>query len=137
MPNKIELAALAQLLQNVYTEMEHVFKVIAEDVDGAVLNSSSWHRDLLDLMCDPGSRRPALLSPALYEELNSYRTFRHFARNATVLVLEWDRMQPLVCSSHLLPRRLHSSTHWNRRDLPCPPAMSGNSIGAFQATSRW
>jgi hypothetical protein len=42
------------------------------------------------------SSRNSVLSPQLAQELDSYRAFRHFSRNATFPVLDWPQISPLV-----------------------------------------
>jgi hypothetical protein len=43
------------------------------------------------------SERPEqVVSLALKTELEDYLAFRHFSRNATFVVLDWERMRPLV-----------------------------------------
>jgi len=90
------LPGLAWLLEASYSEMEEVLKGVARHCGDALPASTTWHRDLLDLMAAPSGDRPTVLSEVLKIDLEEYRAFRHFSRNATFLVLDWERMRPLV-----------------------------------------
>jgi len=81
-PNDIELSALAAMLHSFYNGIENIFKRIAEELDGQLPRGQAWHRELLDLMGEPGKARPALICESLVERLDSYLDFRHFFRPA-------------------------------------------------------
>ncbi len=46
-PNKIEILALASVLQSYYTGMENAMARIVRTFDGQISKSHSWHADLL------------------------------------------------------------------------------------------
>lgn len=95
-PDRKTLAALAWLLGSTYSEAEETLKAIAQYYREPVPSSTTWHRDLLDQMARPTSNRLAVLSPASLQDLDQLRAFRHFSRNATFPVLDWEQMRPNV-----------------------------------------
>ncbi|HKV10966.1 MAG TPA: hypothetical protein VJ725_22695 [Thermoanaerobaculia bacterium] len=95
-PDAIELSALAARLHSFYTGIENLFRRIALELDGGVTQGSAWHQRLLRQMMEPGTRRPAVLSAELHEQLQSYLQFRHVFRSAYSFQLHWDKMAPLV-----------------------------------------
>ena len=95
-PNPIELSALAALLHSFYTGVENLFRRVAVEIDGGVLQGDHWHRRLLQQMTEPGEARPAVLSLELYDRLHPYLQFRHVFRNSYSFQLRWDKMAPLV-----------------------------------------
>jgi hypothetical protein len=54
-----------------------------------------WHTDLLESMAHPATGAP-VISGALRDRLKPYLHFRHVFRSAYVLMLQWDKMEPLV-----------------------------------------
>lgn len=95
-PEIPEQSALAYMLQGFYTWVENVFKRIAQEVDGGIPDSESWHRDLLRSMRAGTTARPAVISEELFVLLRDYLSFRHFSRAATAVMLDWAQMRPLV-----------------------------------------
>jgi hypothetical protein len=95
-PNDVEIAALAAMLHSFYGGIENIFKRIAEELDGQSPHGGAWHRELLDLMAQPGKVRHAVIPKALVERLDGYLDFRHFFRHSYVFFLRWDRMRDLV-----------------------------------------
>jgi hypothetical protein len=95
-PDNIELSALAAMLHSFYSGIENIFKRIAEEFNGQSPRGQAWHREPLDLMGQPGKRRPAVISEGLVERLDAYLDFRHFFRHSYVFFLRWDRMKALV-----------------------------------------
>lgn len=95
-PNPIELSALAALLHSFYTGLENLFRRVAVEIDGGILQGDQWHRRLLQQMTEPRERRPAVISLELYDRLHPYLQFRHVFRNSYSFQLRWDKMAPLV-----------------------------------------
>jgi hypothetical protein len=92
-----ELAAFAYLIESVYTEIEHVFKLIERAFSGYTLSKTeTWHRDLLKSMTSPNEKRKQVLSQDTSDSLNDLLQFRHFARYSTAPVLSWEKMRPLL-----------------------------------------
>ena len=53
----LEVAAASAMLHSFYTEIEKVFKLIAQEVDTRTPSSESWHRELLNQMAAAGLDR--------------------------------------------------------------------------------
>jgi hypothetical protein len=95
-PNDHELSALAAMLHSFYNGIENIFKRIAAECYVRLPQGQAWHRELLDLMAQPGRTGPAAISQSLVERLDAYLDFRHFFRHSYVFHLRWDRMKTLV-----------------------------------------
>ena len=95
-PNDHELSALAAMLHSFYNGIENIFKRIAAECYDRSPQGQAWHRELLDLMAQPGRTGPAAISQSLVERLDAYLDFRHFFRHSYVFHLRWDRMKSLV-----------------------------------------
>jgi hypothetical protein len=92
----IETSAACAMLHSFYTEIEKILKLIARDWDKQLPSSESWHKDLLMQMCAPTARRPAVISPALLEVLSEFLAFRHLFRGASIALMRWQKLYPLV-----------------------------------------
>jgi hypothetical protein len=92
----IETAAACAMLHSFYTEIEKILKLIARQWDGQAPSSDSWHRDLLNQMSQPTAKRPAIVSPALLEVLGEFLAFRHLFRGASIVLMRWDKLAPLI-----------------------------------------
>jgi hypothetical protein len=92
----IETAAACAMLHSFYTEIEKILKLIAREWDGRVPSSDSWHKDLLSQMSEPTAERPAILSPALVEVLSEFLAFRHLFRGASIVLMRWEKLAPLI-----------------------------------------
>jgi len=95
-PNDHELSALAAMLHSFYNGIENIFKRIAAECYDRSPQGQAWHRELLDLMAQPGRTGPAAISQSLVVRLDAYLDFRHFFRHSYVFHLRWDRMKSLV-----------------------------------------
>jgi hypothetical protein len=92
----IERAAACAMLHSFYTEIEKILKLIAREHDGQMPSSDAGHRELLNQMSEATARRPAVLSPALVEVLGEFLAFRHLFRGASIVLMRWDKLSPLV-----------------------------------------
>ena len=92
----LDLPGLAWLLASSYSEVEEVLKAVAQQYDGGLPTTTSWHRELLDRSARPTDRRRAVLDDACRLLLEDYLSFRHFSRYSTFSVLDWAQMRPLV-----------------------------------------
>jgi hypothetical protein len=59
-------------------------------------SSDAWHKDLLNQMSVATAKRPAVLSPALVEVLGEFLAFRHLFRGASIALMKWEKLSPLV-----------------------------------------
>lgn len=92
----IETSAACAMLHSFYTEIEKILKLIARECDGQLPSSDSWHRDLLIQMSQATANRPAVLSAGLREVLNEFLAFRHLFRGASIALMRWEKLYPLV-----------------------------------------
>ena len=92
----IERAAACAMLHSFYTEIEKILKLVAREWDGQMPSSDAWHKDLLNQMSEATARRPAVLSPALVEVLSEFLAFRHLFRGASIALMRWEKLSPLV-----------------------------------------
>jgi hypothetical protein len=93
-PNRVELRAIASMLQEFYNGVERIFERIAVTLAEGLPQSSSWHTDLLTQMATAQSgTRPAVIDEPLRARLQEYLKFRHFFRHAYRYTLEWPRMR--------------------------------------------
>lgn len=95
-PNPIELSAMAALLHSFYTGAENLFRRVAMEIDGGMVQGEEWHRRLLRQMTEVKAGRPEVISPQLYDRLLPYLQFRHVFRSSYSFQLRWDKMAPLV-----------------------------------------
>lgn len=92
----IETAAACALLHSFYTEIEKILKLIAREWDGSVPSSDSWHKDLLIQMSKPAPLRPAVISGTPVETLSEFLAFRHLFRGASIALMRWEKLFPLI-----------------------------------------
>ncbi len=84
------------MLHSFYTEMEKILRLIARDWDDRMPSSESWHKELLNQMAAPTDKRHAILTPELMETMGEFLAFRHLFRGASIAVMRWDKLSPLV-----------------------------------------
>ena len=87
---------LAYKLHNFYTGCEHIFQIVATELNGALPTGYDWHKRLLDRMAHARDERPAVISSETAQMLNEYLAFRHVVRNVYGFQLEADRVDKLV-----------------------------------------
>ena len=92
----IETSAACAMLHSFYTEIEKILKLIALGWDGRLPSSDSWHKDLLHQMAQGTANRPAVLSISLVDALNEFLAFRHLFRGASIALMRWNKLHPLV-----------------------------------------
>lgn len=94
----IETAAACTMLHSFYTEIEKILKLIALDLDKKIPSSESWHRDLLSQMAAATETRPAVITTDLLTRLAELLAFRHLFRGASIALMRWDKLSPLVAN---------------------------------------
>lgn len=92
----IETAAACAMLHSFYTEIEKILKLIAREWDGPMPSSEAWHKDLLSQVAAPTNRRPAVITASLVEVLSEFLAFRHLFRGASIVLMRWDKLSPLL-----------------------------------------
>ena len=105
-PDPIERSALAAMLHSFYTGVENIFKRVAVEIDGALPEGESWHRELLDAMTRPSTGRREVISLPFRDLLREYLHFRHVFRQAYSFQLRWEKMAHLVLATEENLRRL-------------------------------
>jgi hypothetical protein len=68
------------------------------DFDQNIPSSESWHRDLLSQMAAPTEARPAVITAGLVTRLAELLAFRHLFRGASIALMRWDKLSPLVAN---------------------------------------
>ena len=91
------LGSVAFDLHSFYQGVERIFEAFAKSIDRTVPSGDRWHKRLLVQMTEeiPGIR-PAVISEETRTALDSYRTFRHLARNIYTFNLDAKRIRSLV-----------------------------------------
>jgi hypothetical protein len=95
--DQFQLRAIGSILQDFYTSVENIFKVVARYVDESTPDGHDWHLELLQQMStDIISIRPAVISSQTLQYLNEYRGFRHIFRNIYGFNLIAERVERLL-----------------------------------------
>lgn len=82
-------ALKAFTVEGVYSGLEAILKIIADEVDGSLPSGVAWHALLLETMVEPRPGvRPPVLSETSFHLLDRLRRFRHIVRNNYALDLE-------------------------------------------------
>lgn len=92
----VETAAACAMLHSFYTEIEKILKLIARDFDQRMPSSEAWHKDLLNQMAAATDARPAVITADLVEVLSEYLAFRHLFRGASIVLMRWEKLSPLL-----------------------------------------
>jgi len=95
-PDLVQTTALASVLHSFYNGLESIFVTIAKEIDGELPAGNRWHRDLLEQMGQDNEKRTAVLSPALFSELQNYLAFRHYYRHTYSFFLRWEELRELA-----------------------------------------
>ena len=89
--SKVELAAVATFLHNCYNGAENILKRILMYKSRQVLDSPTWHKELLRT-----ARDEEIIQENLYENLSVYLSFRHFFVHSYSFSLRWNELEPLA-----------------------------------------
>jgi hypothetical protein len=89
--SNVELAAMATFLHNYYNGAENILKRILTYKSTRILDSPTWHKDLLK-----AARDERIIQEYLYESLSIYLSFRHFFVHSYSFALRWNELKPLV-----------------------------------------
>jgi len=91
------LGSVAFDLHSFYQGVERIFEAFAKSIDRKVPRGKTWHKNLLVQMTEEVPEiRPAVISEETRVALDSYRTFRHLARNIYTFNLDAGRIKTLV-----------------------------------------
>ncbi len=109
--SSLGLRARGSILHDFYSGMERIFRRVADELNGGLPQSNSWHRQLLtDMTLEVPGLRPALIDASLAEELGELLRFRHVFRNSYGWNLRDDRMRDLEDRLPALKERFESQT---------------------------
>ena len=114
-PDEYEWAALGYTLHNLYNALENYFLRIAKYFENS-LESSTWHRDLVDRMTvSIEGVRPALLPPEVRRSMHELRSFRHVFRSIYDSALDPVRVKTV---NELVPKVMEemSAAHTRFRE---------------------
>jgi len=92
----IETAAACAMLHSFYTEIEKMLNLIAREWDERLPSPEAWHKDLLNQLAAPTNNRPVVISSELVEGLSEFLAFRHLFRGASIALMRWDKLAPLL-----------------------------------------
>jgi hypothetical protein len=93
----VYLDSVALNLHSFYSALEKLFELIVRHVDKVRLESTAWHRNLLDQVAtDVAGVRPAVISIDIARELDQFRRFRHLVRNVYTFSLNAEKMISLM-----------------------------------------
>ena len=92
----METAAACAMLHSFYTEIEKILRLIAREWDVRMPSSDAWHKELLNQMAAPTNTRPAVITWDLVETLSEFLAFRHLFRGASIALMRWNKLSPLV-----------------------------------------
>src|SRR5712692_11491513 len=92
----METAVASAMLHSFYTEIEKILKLIARGWDARMPSSDAWHNELLNQMAAPTNTRPAVITSGLVEILSEFLAFWHLFRGASIALMRWDKLSPLV-----------------------------------------
>ena len=92
----IETAAACAMLHSFHTEIEKVLTLTAREWDARIPASDAWHKELLNQMAAPTNTRPAVITSDLVETLSESLAFRHLFRGASIAIMRWDKLSPLL-----------------------------------------
>ncbi len=97
------LDAVALNLHGFYSGLERLFELVATTVDGTAPQGENWHQVLLQQMAtDVPQVRPAVISEASRQGLDSYRGFRHVVRNVYTFKFDPAKVGKLVEQAPML-----------------------------------
>ncbi|MBC8179686.1 hypothetical protein H8E88_01060 [candidate division KSB1 bacterium] len=88
---------LGSILHDFYNCCERIFRRITNDINGGLIQSEAWHKELLYRMTiEIKGIRPQVISEDLAAELDDYLSFRHVFRNIYGFELRGERLDRLV-----------------------------------------
>ena len=73
--------SIANKLADIYSGIERVFELIANEVDGHLPRGSRWHKNLLEQMTERRPERPPVISQETFLLLEALLEFRHKVNN--------------------------------------------------------
>ena len=95
--DSLYIDSVALNLHNFYSGLERIFSLIAKEIDGKIIETPDWHKELLlQMSIEIPYVRPAIISKELREKLENYRAFRHVVRNIYAYKLKPEKIKDLI-----------------------------------------
>lgn len=92
-----EATAMAAYVRDAYQGLKNVLMRLAKFHGMALPTGLDWHIQLFESFCaPPRAGVPLLFPPPFANQIAKYRGFRHRFHKGYTLLLEWQKMQPLV-----------------------------------------
>lgn len=90
-------AALSLYTSNLYSEIEHILKLLVRDAGLEMPASDAWHKQLIEWFV-PGNDRslPALIEPQIKPTIDELRRYRHVARVHSAITLDHSKVLMLL-----------------------------------------
>jgi hypothetical protein len=89
--------SVALNLHGLYSSIEKIFIIIAENIDNELPDGKDWHIKLIEQMIkEVKNTRPAIISKELAGKLDEYRGFRHIVRNVYSYNFKAEKIDKLV-----------------------------------------
>jgi hypothetical protein len=101
-PDFVEGCGIALILQSFYNGIEKILLLIMKNKDVGLPNGIKWHKELFDNAFMESNNRTHIFRKKLYEQLNDYLKFRHFARHTYGFQLKWEIMKNLLFDMNIL-----------------------------------
>ncbi len=92
-PNKelVVIVGIGAYLQNIYTGMENILKQILMHRKIPIPNTSTWHKDLLNLAVEH-----KVIKKGTADKVGKYLFFRHFFAHTYGFLLDEAKLEPLM-----------------------------------------
>ena len=89
--------AKGSILHDFYNSVERIFLIIAKELNGKIITSKHWYKQLLyQMTIEVKDLRPAIISKNIASELDEYLAFRHLFRNIYGFELDSKRLDDLI-----------------------------------------
>jgi hypothetical protein len=103
--------SVALNLHSFYSGLEHIFEMVARQIDSVFPSGDRWHQDLLEQMTkEIKELRPAVISLKTFSLLDDFLAFRHLVRSIYAFNLDAEKLKQLLV-------RLPEALYYAKQDL--------------------
>jgi len=88
--------AMGTYLMNFYNGIENIIKRVCKSYYDCFPTGNTWHKDLLELSCEPPENKEAIFSEDIVKKLKKYLNFRHRFVSGYGFQLKAEKMLELV-----------------------------------------